>query len=63
MPSKYLRRPVVEELSGLSRSTIYDLMSRGEFPRPIKLTSKSVAWSEEEVLDWLASRPKSKGRA
>jgi prophage regulatory protein len=62
MPSKYLRRPIVEKLSGLSRSTIYDLMSRGEFPRPIKLTSKAVAWSEEEILAWLASRPRSKER-
>ena len=59
MAGKFIRRPAVETITGLGRSTIYDLMSRGEFPRPIKLTSKAVAWSEDEILDWLASRPKS----
>jgi prophage regulatory protein len=63
MLKKCLRRPAVEAATGLSRSTIYDLMSRGEFPRPIKLTSKAVAWSEDEILDWLATRPKSGERA
>ena len=58
MPNKYLRRRAVEQLTGLSRSTIYELMSRGDFPRPIKLTSKAVAWSEEELLAWLSARPK-----
>lgn len=56
MSKKYLRRPAVEQMTGLSRSTIYLLMSRGEFPRPVKLTTKAVAWSEAAVTEWLASR-------
>ncbi|PLL13658.1 DNA-binding protein [Tabrizicola sp. TH137] len=56
MAQKYLRRPAVEEMTGLSRSTIYLLMSRGDFPRPVKLTTKAVAWSEAAVTEWLASR-------
>ena len=58
MPQRYLRRRAVEELTGLSRSSIYDLMSREAFPRPIKLTDKAVAWSEQEIADWLSSRPR-----
>lgn len=54
---RYIRRPDVEAMTGLSTSTIYKMMSEGRFPRPIKLTQKAVAWNEAEILDWLASRP------
>lgn len=55
-PEKHLRRRAVEELTGLGRSTIYLLMSRGEFPRPVKLTNKAVAWPEGRIIDWLKKR-------
>ncbi len=57
MADKHLRRPAVQELTGLSRSTIYDLMAKGAFPHPVRLTRKAVAWPESAVVDWLASRP------
>lgn len=57
MAKKYLRRPAVEEATGLSCSAIYNLMSKGQFPRPIKLTGKAVAWPEEAIEKWLESRP------
>lgn len=56
--TRYLRRKLVEELTGLSRSTIYDLMSKGQFPRPVKLTGKAVAWPENDITTWLSNRPK-----
>lgn len=56
MLERHLRRPAVEEITGLSRSTIYDLMARGDFPRPIKLTAKAVAWPESAITNWLAER-------
>lgn len=56
MLEKHLRRPAVEEITGLSRSAIYALMARGEFPRPIKLTGKAVAWPESAIRQWLESR-------
>lgn len=55
-PDKHLRRKAVEELTGLSRSTIYDLMSKRLFPRPVQLTGKAVAWPESKIIEWLASR-------
>lgn len=58
MAQKHLRRPAVQELTGLSRSTIYDLMNKGLFPRPVKLTGKAVAWPESEISAWLDSRQK-----
>jgi len=56
--TKHLRRKAVEDITGLSRSTIYDLMGRGKFPRPVKLTGKAVGWPETAIADWLASRAK-----
>lgn len=57
MTEKYLRRKAVEEMTSLSRSSIYKLMMEGDFPRPVKLTGKSVAWPESAIAEWLASRP------
>jgi prophage regulatory protein len=54
--ARHLRRRAVEDITGLSRSTIYDLMSKGQFPRPVKLTGKAVGWPENAIADWLASR-------
>ena len=51
-----IRRKDVERLTGLSRSRIYDLMSKGAFPKTITLGAMSVAWLEVEVRGWIASR-------
>ena len=53
---KHYRRREVEALTGLARSTLYDLMSKGLFPRPVKITGKAVAWPENAVAAWLADR-------
>ena len=53
---RLLRRSKVEELTGLSRSALYDLMKKGLFPRAVKLTAKAVAWREEDIANWLNSR-------
>ena len=57
MTDKHLRRAAVQDLTGLSRSTIYDLMAKGQFPRPVRLTGKAVAWPESVIAEWLAQRP------
>jgi prophage regulatory protein len=48
-----LRRPEVERKTGLKRSAIYKKMRAGEFPLPIGLGTKAVAWIEAEVEAWL----------
>ena len=57
MADRYIRRPAVQDMTGLSRSTIYDLMAKGAFPRPVRLTAKAVAWPESAIAEWLAQRP------
>lgn len=54
---RLLRRRQVEDRTGLSRSTIYQLMSMGDFPAQIKLgPGTSVAWVENEIEQWIRDR-------
>ena len=57
MADQHLRRPAVEAATGLSRSTIYDMMDRNEFPRPVRIGRRAVAWPESVIQKWLAERP------
>lgn len=53
---KLVRLPEVIERTSLSRSTIYEMMAQGRFPRPVKLNLRSNGWVESEINDWLDSR-------
>ena len=53
---KILRRPAVETTTGLSRSTIYQHMQAGTFPKPIRLGAKAVGWLESEIIAWIKAR-------
>ena len=46
----------VIEITTLSRSTIYRLVESGKFPRPVKLTTRTIGWLEEEVRDFLQEK-------
>lgn len=56
MAERILRRPEVEARTGLSRSTLYDWMKAGEFPRPVALGARLVGWRETDVQAWLEAR-------
>lgn len=56
MPTKFIRRPEVEGLVKLSRSTIYLMIQRGEFPAPVKLGRRAVAWRASDIETWMSSR-------
>ena len=49
MHNRLLRRSQVEEIAGLSRSSIYRRMQKGEFPRPVKIGSAAVRWKERDI--------------
>lgn len=53
MTETILRRPDVEKRSGLSRSTIYQLMTEDRFPRPVRLGKRAVGWRESDIAKWL----------
>jgi prophage regulatory protein len=48
----------VVQLTGLSRVTLWRLEQRSEFPRKIVLSPNRVGWLEDEVRDWIESRPR-----
>lgn len=52
-PLGLLRFPEVKRRTGLSRSTIWRLERRGEFPRHCRISSGAVAWLESEVSEWM----------
>ena len=51
-----LRRKQVEARTGLARSTIYQHIKAGTFPRPIPLGARAVGWLESDVSNWIAQR-------
>ena len=54
--TRVLRRRAVEQMTGLSRSTIYARMNIGAFPPAIRLGGRSVGWLAEEIEAWLSAR-------
>lgn len=54
--NQYLRLPSVKEATGLSRSTIWRLEEKGEFPKRRKLSKQSVGWLKSDLDSWIASR-------
>ena len=48
-----IRRKQVQVRTGLSRSTIYQRVSDGTFPKPISLGARAVGWIDSEISDWL----------
>lgn len=54
---RLLRRKTVCAETGLPTSTLYDKIAKGEFPRPVKIGKRAVAWRERDVNGWKAQRP------
>lgn len=44
-----IRRPVVEQATGDSKSTIYRKIQRGLFTKPVQIGGDRVAWPANEV--------------
>ena len=56
MVRRFLRRREVEMVTGLPRSTIYDRMSEGTFPKPVKIGPRAVGWLEDEIAAWVEAK-------
>jgi prophage regulatory protein len=52
----FLRLPKVKAVTGLSKSSLYDLIRANSFPAPIRLGTRTVAWVASEVNQWAAER-------
>jgi prophage regulatory protein len=50
---RLLKIAEVVSLVGVSRATVYRLIDSGEFPKPVQLSARRVAWVSAEVEDWM----------
>jgi predicted DNA-binding transcriptional regulator AlpA len=53
---RFLRLPEVKAITGLGKTSIYELIRDKSFPAPIRLRSRAVAWVESEVRQWAQER-------
>ncbi len=56
MPDRLIALPEVLTKTSLSRSSLYERMKAGAFPKPIGLGGRRVAWLEGEVDKWINTR-------
>jgi prophage regulatory protein len=47
------RLPAVVARTGLSRSTIYALIARGDFVRPLKLAGRAMGFLSADIDSWI----------
>jgi predicted DNA-binding transcriptional regulator AlpA len=52
----FLRLPEVKALTGLSKTTLYELIHEKSFPAPVRLGPRAVAWVKSEIRQWAIER-------
>lgn len=57
MSKRIERLPEVMKRTGKSRSAIYQGVSEGTFPAPVKLGPRAVGWISDSIDAWIESRP------
>ena len=50
---RLVRMPELISLIGLSRATVYRYIKSGNFPAPMQLSKRCVAWKASSINDWL----------
>ncbi|BDI32577.1 hypothetical protein CCAX7_46280 [Capsulimonas corticalis] len=42
--------------TGLSRSTLYELIRKNEFPSSVSIGARAVGWMDSEISAWISAR-------
>lgn len=53
---KIKARPPSVGILPLGRSTIYDLVRKGDMPPSVRLSSRVSAWRTSDLIEWLESK-------
>lgn len=61
MTVSIIRLPEVIEKTGLSRSTIYFQISKGQFPKGIPIGEHARGWLSHEIEQWIQDRAALRG--
>jgi prophage regulatory protein len=59
---RLIRIDEVLHICGLSRSSLYATIQKGEFPAQVKLSKKASAWLYSEVQAWVTERAAQRSR-
>jgi prophage regulatory protein len=51
-----IKLPSVINITGISRTSIYNRIEEGTFPKQINLGERSVGWVKSEILEWIDVR-------
>ncbi|MHB1991003.1 helix-turn-helix transcriptional regulator [Metallibacterium scheffleri] len=51
-----MRLAEVRHATGLTKTAIYQMQRRGQFPRAVKISQRAVAWRSDEIEQWIESR-------
>lgn len=60
---RLMRLREVLQPCGFSRATLYREIKLHTFPAPVKLSSRSVGWLQDDVMRWLDARVAQRGPA
>jgi len=55
MKDRYIRKAELLAAIGLSASTVWRMEKAGRFPKRVRLGQNSVAWSRNQVEEWMDS--------
>ena len=56
IPDAQIKMRTLVAITGRSRSTLYALIARGEFPTQIRDGSRCSRWLASDVMKWLETR-------
>ncbi|MDV1655501.1 helix-turn-helix transcriptional regulator [Citrobacter freundii] len=56
MSLKFIRLSEVQRRTGYSKAWLYRLMSQKKFPSSVKIGSRSIAFIESEIDEWINQR-------
>jgi prophage regulatory protein len=53
-PDRLIKIDEVLKRTAMGKTKLYRMLKDGEFPKPVRLGSRSVAWRESTIDRWIA---------
>lgn len=61
--NRIIRLSEVVSRTGLSASSIYEMIADKRFPRQVPLGKRSVGWSQAEIDEWINAKLEARNRS